>query len=58
MPLVTRQSNQGNLWKEATTPNWVDGDVWSDTTNNALFLNSSGSALVVGITDGDAIGLN
>ena len=44
MPLVTRQSNQGILFKEATTPNWSDGDVWSDTTSNTIKLNVSGTA--------------
>ena len=48
MPLVTRQSNQGNLFKEATTPNWSDGDLWSDTTDNKLKLNVSGTSTEIG----------
>lgn len=49
MPLVTRQANQGNLFKTDTEPpDWVDGDLWSDTTDNLLKLNVSGDATVVG----------
>ena len=45
MPLVTRQANQGNLFKTATEPpDWLDGDLWSDTTANQLKLNNSGTA--------------
>ena len=51
MPLVTRQVNQGNLFKTATEPpNWVDGDLWSDTTENQLKLNVSGTSTSVGRT--------
>lgn len=50
MPLVTRQSNQGNLFKEALTPNWSDGDVWSDTTADKLKINVGGIAQDVGIS--------
>ena len=44
MPLVTRQSNQGNLWKEATTPNWTTNDLWVDTDDSALYVNNAGTA--------------
>ena len=51
MPLVTRQANQGNLFKTATEPtDWLDGDLWSDTTTNSLKLNNGGTAEVVGRT--------
>ncbi len=50
MPLVTRNSTQGNLFKEATTPNWADGDLWSDTTLNKVKLNVGGVATDVGAT--------
>ena len=45
MPLVTRQANQGNLFKQDTEPSdWLDGDLWSDTTDNLLKLNNNGTA--------------
>lgn len=48
MPLVTRQANQGNLFKTDTEPtDWVDGDLWSDTTANTLKLNVGGTAVEV-----------
>ncbi len=48
MPLVTRQVNQGNLFKEALEPTeWLDGDLWSDTTNNTLQINVDGVATSV-----------
>ena len=48
MPLVTRQANQGNLFKQATEPpDWLDGDLWSDTTDGALKLNVGGTATTV-----------
>ena len=49
MPLVTRTSTQGNLYKEATEPpNWLDGDLWSDTAGNSLKLNDGGTAKSIG----------
>ena len=49
MPLVTRQANQGNLFKQATEPpDWLNGDLWSDTTDNILKLNNNGTAENVG----------
>ena len=49
MPLVTRQANQGNLFKQATEPpDWQDGDLWSDTTANVLKLNDGGTAKGIG----------
>ena len=51
MPLVTRQANQGNLFKQATEPpDWQDGDLWSDTTVNRLKLNNNGTADEIGKT--------
>jgi 6-phosphogluconolactonase (cycloisomerase 2 family) len=50
MPLVTRFSNQGNLFKESTEPNWTDGDLWSDTTDESLKINVNGTAENVGQT--------
>ena len=50
MPLVTRFSNQGQLFKEATTPNWLDGDIWSDTTANNVKVNVGGVATDIGAT--------
>lgn len=48
MPLVTRQVNQGNLFKEATEPaQWEDGDLWSDTTANKLKINNNGTAVTI-----------
>lgn len=48
MPLVTRQVNQGNLFLEATEPpNWANGDLWSDTTDNSLKINVDGIATSV-----------
>jgi len=49
MPLVTRQANQGRFFVTATEPpDWLDGDLWSDTTTNILKLNNSGTAEAVG----------
>jgi hypothetical protein len=48
MPLVTRFSNQGNVFKEALEPNWNNGDLWSDTTEDKLKININGTATDVG----------
>ena len=49
MPLVTRQANQGNLFsQDVVPPNWLDGDLWSDTTANKLKLNNGGTAETIG----------
>jgi len=49
MPLVTRQANQGNLFKTPTEPDdWLDSDLWSDETNHVLNLNNDGTAEDVG----------
>ena len=49
MPLVTRRAEQGNLFKQdVVPPNWLDGDLWSDTTDNILKLNNNGTASLVG----------
>ena len=47
MPLVTRQSNQGNLWKESTTPNWQTNDLWVDTDDSKVYVNNGGTASLV-----------
>jgi len=48
MPLVTRQANQGRFFVESTEPaDWLDGDLWSDTTNNILNRNDNGTAVIV-----------
>ena len=47
MPLVTRISNQGNIFKEdEEPPNWLDGDLWADSDESprALFINNNGTA--------------
>ena len=49
MPLVTRQANQGNIFNTPTEPpDWLNGDLWSDTTDNLLKLNNGGTAELVG----------
>ena len=49
MPLVTRRANQGNLFKQDTEPpDWLNGDLWSDTVTNLLKLNDGGTAKEVG----------
>jgi len=54
MPLVTRQANQGRLFVTATEPaDWLDGDLWSDTTANTLKLNVTGTATAIGQTDAE-----
>ena len=56
MPLVTRQVNQGNLFKQSLEPtDWQDGDLWSDTTGNILKVNVSGIAITVGQLNQDSI---
>ena len=51
MPLVTRQVNQGNLFKTALEPpDWQDGDLWSDTTDNVLKINVGGASVIIGRT--------
>jgi len=57
MPLVTRTSTQGNLFKQATEPTqWVNADLWSDSdsTPRSLFINNDGTALELGVfSEGD-----
>lgn len=49
MPLVTRSSEQGNLFKQDLEPGgWLNGDLWSDTTANVLKLNVGGTASEIG----------
>jgi len=49
MPLVTRQANQGNLFKADLEPaDLANGDLWSDTTANKLKLDVLGTVEIVG----------
>jgi len=49
MPLVTRQANQGNIFREPLEPaDWIDGDLWSDTTANTVKVNVGGTATDIG----------
>ena len=51
MPLVTRNSEQGNVFRTDTEPpNWVNGDLWVDTDDGTLYVNVSGTATTVGRT--------
>jgi len=51
MPLVTRQANQGVIFRQPLEPGEsLDGDLWSDTTANLLKLNNSGTFQDVGQT--------
>ena len=50
MPLVTRISLQGNLFKQAAEPtDWENADLWCDTdsTPRQLNINNAGTALRV-----------
>jgi len=48
MPLVTRSGIRG-IFVEATEPSeWLDGDVWSDTTANIVKNNVGGTATDIG----------
>jgi len=50
MPLVTRRSLQGNIFKrDDEPPQWSDGDLWEDSNASprALFINNDGTALQV-----------
>ena len=48
MPLVTRNSVQGNLFRQDTEPtNWINGDLWVRTTDGAVFSNVNGTATAV-----------
>lgn len=50
MPLVTRTSVQGNMFRQATEPtNWQNGDIWVDTDNANVSVNNSGTAVQIGI---------
>ena len=51
MPLVTRQANQGNLYRQADEPaDWLNGDLWVDTDDGKVYVNISGTATVIGRT--------
>ena len=44
-PLVTRQANQGVVFRQATEPSeWLNGDLWIDTDDGSIFVNVSGTA--------------
>jgi len=50
MPLVTRTSNQGNIFNQDEEPaTWQNGDLWADSniTPRRLFINNDGTALEV-----------
>lgn len=58
MPLVSRTSNQGNLFKESSEPaGWQDADLWTDSTNNVLYINDGGTARKVQISTARLEGL-
>jgi len=45
MPLVTRFSDQGNVFKQGTEPlGWLNGDLWVDTGDGVVSVNISGTA--------------
>lgn len=49
MPLVTRQANRGDIFKQLLEPgDWLNGDLWSDLTANELKLNVTGTATDIG----------
>lgn len=61
MPLVTRQANQGNLFKQTVEPpNWENGDLWSDisTAPPILKINDNGTATEIGtlLINGQTVG--
>ena len=59
-PLVQRLSLQGNFFIEDTEPpNWLDGDLWADTSESPpiLNLNDNGTAVAVGVVELDTTGL-
>ena len=54
MPLVTRSSTSGNLFVDVTEPpGWLDGELWSDTSQSppALNINDDGTATGIGGLD-------
>ena len=47
MPLVTRRSNQGHIFKQDAEPTpWDNGDLWADSNASPrlLFINDNGTA--------------
>lgn len=49
MPLVTRNTEQGNVYRTDTEPpNWLNGDIWVDTDDSTMYVNNGGTAEVVG----------
>jgi len=57
MPLVTRQVNQANLFKQDEEPTsvWANGDLWSDTDDNEVFVNNNGTADQIGASFAEII---
>lgn len=52
MPYVSRTSNIGSLFKQASEPaNWVNADLWADTdaSPRTLYINNNGTALALGV---------
>ena len=49
MPLVTRQANQGTLWRQSAEPaDWLNAELWADTDTDLLYINQAGTAAIVG----------
>jgi len=47
VPLVTRRTNQGNIFNQDDEPaTWQNGDLWADSnsTPRELFINDDGTA--------------
>ena len=52
MPLVTRTSVQGNVYKQATEPpSWENGDLWIDTDDGIVYVNIDDTASQVSINN-------
>lgn len=48
MPLVTRTTVSGNVYRQATEPSdWQNGDLWVDTDNGQVYVNVNGTATLV-----------
>lgn len=48
MPLVTRTAVSGNIYRQATEPpDWLNGDLWVNTSSGQLYVNISGTATAV-----------
>lgn len=59
MPLVTRTSVQGNIYRQSTQPtSWENGDLWVDTDDGKVYVNVSGTATEVGLTTSSNVTIN